>query len=49
MNSLQKWYDGMTKGQRVFLYLISIPLILVYGFGLLPLAILIYCHLGAGK
>lgn len=36
----------MPKGQNTFVYLIAIALVLVYGIGLLPLAILIYLELG---
>lgn len=43
---MQKWYRGMTKGQKVFVYVVSTALILCAGIGLLPLAVLIYLELG---
>lgn len=46
MKSLSAWYEGMTKGQKFFVYAISIALSVVYGVGLIPLAVLIYLHLG---
>lgn len=46
MNSLNVWYDEMPKGQKIFVYLVSIALVLAYGIGLAPLAALIYLELG---
>jgi len=46
MHNLEKWYREMGKQQKIFVYFISIALILAFGFGLLPLAILIYLELG---
>lgn len=43
---LKKWYWSMTTGQKIFLYLISACAVLVYGTGLIPLALLIYLQLG---
>lgn len=43
---MKNWYDNLTKAQLIFLYLVSICLILVYGIGLIPLAVLIYFALG---
>ena len=43
---MEKWYKNISKGQKIFVYGVSIGLILVFGFGLLPLAILIYLELG---
>jgi hypothetical protein len=43
---MKNWYKKMPKGQKIFVYLVSIALVLVYGIGLLPLAILIYLELG---
>ncbi len=43
---MKNWYQFMTKGQKVFVYPLSIALVLVYGIGLFPLAILIYLQLG---
>ena len=43
---MKKWYKNISKGQKIFVYGVSIGLILVFGFGLLPLAILIYLELG---
>ena len=44
---MKLWYKKITKGQKIFLYFVSICLILAFGIGLLPLAILIYLELGA--
>jgi hypothetical protein len=46
MNFLSEWYDAMPKGQKVFVYLVSTGLILAFGVGLVPLAVLIYLELG---
>ena len=46
MQNLEKWYRQMGKQQKIFVYFISVALILAFGFGLLPLAILIYLELG---
>tara|TARA_B100000795_G_scaffold232965_1_gene191466 strand:+ start:32 stop:196 length:165 start_codon:yes stop_codon:yes gene_type:complete len=46
MNEIEKWYRRMGNQQKVFVYLVSIGLIFAFGFGLLPLAILIYLELG---
>jgi hypothetical protein len=43
---MQKWYRGMTKGQKVVVYVVSTALILCFGIGLLLLAGLIYLELG---
>ena len=43
---MKNWYKNISKGQKMFVYGVSIGLILVFGFGLLPLAILIYLELG---
>jgi hypothetical protein len=40
------WYRNLAKGQKIFLYFVSICAILVYGIGLIPLALLIYLELG---
>ena len=34
---MKNWYENMAKGQKVFVYLVSTALVLVYGIGLLPL------------
>ena len=41
MIKLEQWYRGMGKQQKVFVYLVSLALVMAFGFGLLPLAILI--------
>ena len=46
MNEIEKWYRRMGTQQKIFVYFISVALIFVFGFGLLPLAILIYLELG---
>ena len=43
---MKQWYRNMTKGQKMFVYFVSLCLVLVYGIGLAPLAVLIYLHLG---
>ena len=46
-NRLQSWYhDSITVGQRRLLWIVSGLLILVFGVGLIPLAFLMYLHLG---
>ena len=42
---MKKWYKNLTKGQKIFLYLVSIALS-AFVVGLLPLAVLIYLELG---
>ena len=46
MSALNAWYDGMTGAQKVFVYVISLLLVLAWGAGLVPLCILIYLQLG---
>ena len=46
MHNLEKWYRQMGKQQKIFVYIISVLLIIAFGFGLLPLSILIYLELG---
>ena len=36
---------SISKGQKKFIYFVSLCLVLAYGIGLLPLAILIYLEL----
>ncbi|GEM_PF-1771618 len=43
---MKKWYKDINKGQKIFIYLVSLALTLMWGVGLLPLAILIYLELG---
>lgn len=43
---MKNWYKNMAKGQKIFVYLVSTALVLVYLIGLLPLSILIYLELG---
>ncbi len=40
------WYKNLTKGQKVYIYLMSTALVLFYATGVLPLSILIYLELG---
>ena len=44
---MKNWYKNITKGQKKFVYFVSICLIFAFGIGLLPLAILIYLELGS--
>lgn len=46
MKTINHWYEGMTKGQKIFVYLVSCALILIVGIGLVPLCLLIYLELG---
>ena len=43
---VESWYKNITKGQKIFIYFVSIGLILAFGIGLLPLAVLIFLELG---
>jgi uncharacterized membrane protein YkgB len=42
---MKNWYKNITKGQKIFLYLLSIALCIVF-VGAIPLAVLIYLELG---
>ncbi len=46
MEVMKNWYQNINKNQKKFIYAVSAALILVYGIGLLPLAVLIYLELG---
>lgn len=46
MQTVADWYEGMAKGQKIFVYAVSAGLVFAFGFGLLPLAVLIYLELG---
>ena len=46
MTALNVWYDEMPKWQKLFVYLVSTALVLAYGIGLAPLAVLVYLELG---
>lgn len=41
-----EWYRSINKRQKIFLYVVSFFLILVYGIGLICLSFLIYLELG---
>ncbi len=43
---MRDWYKNMPKGQKIFVYMVSTALVMVYGIGLFPLAVLIYLELG---
>ncbi len=43
---MKNWYQNMNKNQKIFVYLVSVALVLFFGVGLLPLAVLIYLQLG---
>ena len=43
---MKNWYKSINKGQKIFIFLVSLALVLVYGAGLFPLAVLIYLELG---
>jgi hypothetical protein len=44
--AMSNWYKNMPKGQKIFVYLVSTALVVVYGIGLIPLTTLIYLKLG---
>ena len=44
--TMKDWYKNITKGQKIWIYLASTAAVLVWGIGLLPLAVLIYLELG---
>lgn len=46
MNKLEVWYEGINKNQKIFIYLVSVGLIFLFGIGLIPLTLLIYLELG---
>jgi hypothetical protein len=46
MKKIEDWYQNMPKGQKIFVYLVSLASVLVFGIGLVPLAALIYLELG---
>ena len=46
MQKIEDWYRDMLKSQKILVYLVSIALVIVWGVGLLLLAILIYLELG---
>lgn len=43
---MKQWYENTNKGQKLFMWGVSLLLVWVYGAGLLPLAILTYLELG---
>ena len=43
---MQKWYNSTNTPQKIFLFLLSLALVVVFGVGLIPLFILIYLELG---
>lgn len=49
MKTLSDWYIEQTKGQLILMYTVSFCCILIYGIGLLCLAVLIYLELGKRK
>lgn len=46
---MRSWYDSITRGQKLFLFGVSIALVFPLGFGLVGLCILIYCQLGSAE
>lgn len=46
MKELEAWYDTMNSGQKLLVYVISAGLVLLWGLGLVPLAVLVYLELG---
>ena len=46
---MKNWYQNMNKNQKIFVYLVSVALVLFFGVGLLPLAVLIYLQLGQNE
>ena len=46
MNKLENWYKELNKQRKIFVYVVSYALIGLFGFGLIPLLILIYLEFG---
>jgi len=46
---MQEWYNSTNKNQKILMWSISTGLILVYGTGLAPLAVLTYLQFGSSK
>ncbi len=46
---MRSWYDGINRGQKLFLFGLSMALIFAWGVGLIGLCILIYCQLGSNQ
>lgn len=44
---LALWYWRLTEGQRIFAWSVSALLVLFYGVGLIPLAVLTFARLGS--
>ena len=49
MENLDKWYKELSKERKLFAYVASFLLIGVWGFGFIPLLLLIYLELGVPK
>jgi len=47
MKALENWYNNITPSQRTFIWMLSILLVLLYGVGFIPLALLIWIKLGS--
>jgi hypothetical protein len=43
---LQQWYNNTTKAQKSLMYAVSVLAILLYGIGVIPLVVLLYCEFG---
>lgn len=43
---MKNWYKNMPKGQKMFVWLVSVALICAWLVGLVPVAILAYLELG---
>jgi len=43
---MKYWYRNMPKGQKKFVWFVSIALVFAYFVGLVPVAILTYLELG---
>jgi hypothetical protein len=49
MSGLQRWYCGMRKSQKLYVYIVLVLCIPVYGIGLIMLAVLFYLKLGSDQ
>jgi hypothetical protein len=44
---MQTWYDNLDQKQKIYLFGLSVVLIVAWGVGLIGLAILVFLQLGA--
>lgn len=44
---MQNWYNSIEANQKLFIFMLSTLSILVFGIGLIPIAVLVYLELGS--